>query len=146
MDAAEMKTETETIYAAEQPPPPMKTEDFEARRREAMKQSIKDALRQPLTGEKRELGLIEKVECGNKGMFFFIKNQAQTFKLSAVSPQAIEIRAYTPDVEQLQIGCAMKNVDIPVIFTFKENSNSKAKTNGDLISLEFVPKSFVLDK
>jgi len=146
MSADELKDESETLHVAEQPPPPLKTEDFEARRREAMTQSIKSALRQPLTGEKRELGFIEKVECGSKGMFFFIKNQTQIFKLAAATPQAIQVRAFTPDIEQLQIGCAMKQVDIPVIFTFKENSDSKAKSNGDLIALEFVPKSFVLEK
>lgn len=143
METGENSNESTVIYGEE---PPIKTEDLNARRREAMMQGIKNALRQPLAGEKRELGLIEKVECGNKGMFFFIKNQTQTFKLSAASPQAIKITAFTPDIEQLQLGCTMKNVDIPVVFTFKENSESKAKSNGEIISLEFVPKSFALEK
>jgi len=111
-----------------------------------MMQGIKNALRQPVAGEKRELGFIEKVECGNKGMFFYIKNQTRTFKLTAASAQAIQIRAFTPDVEQLQLGCAMKQVDIPVVFTYKESSDSKAKSNGEIISMEFVPKTFILEK
>jgi len=147
MDTSENPNEPEAIYAQEEPPPsPIKPENFDAQRREAMMQGIKNALRQPVAGEKRELGFIEKVECGNKGMFFYIKNQTRTFKLTAASAQAIQIRAFTPDVEQLQLGCAMKQVDIPVVFTYKESSDSKAKSNGEIISMEFVPKTFILEK
>ncbi len=138
---------TEEIYAVgETAPPPVKNEDFDALRRTAMMQGIKNALRQPLAGERRELGFIEKVECGSKGMFFYIKNAVQTFKLSAASPQAIQIKGFTPEIEQLQFGCNLKQVDIPVVFTYKEKADSKAKSNGELAALEFVPKSFSLDK
>ncbi len=145
--SAENPTQTAAIYVEESSPPaPEKNEDFDARRRAAMMQGIKSALRQPQTGEKRELGFIEKVECGGKGMLFYFKVQAQMLKLAAASPQAIQIRGYTPEIERLQLGCAMKQVDIPVVFTYKESQNPKAKSNGDLISMEFVPKSFVLEK
>ena len=148
MDASESRKETAAINTAEEqlPNQTIKSEDLNLQRRKAIINSIKSALRQPAPGEIREIGFIEKVECGSKGMFFFLKNQVQTFKLAASSPQAIQIRAYTPDIEQIQMGCAMKQVDIPVVFTYKENANLKAKTNGDIISLEFVPKSFVLEK
>jgi len=147
MDTMEDQNETEEVYIAEEnSPPPSKNEDFDAQRRTAMMRAIKNALRQPSAGEKRELGFIEKVECGNKGMFFYIKNTAQTFKLSAASPQALQIRGFTPEIEQLQMGCGLKQVDIPVVFTYKENADAKTKSNGELMALEFVPKSFVLDK
>ncbi len=142
----ENPVQTEAVYVGEAPPAPVNKEDFDAQRRAAMTQGIKSALRQPQTGEKRELGFIERVECGNKGMFFYFKVQTRMLKLVAASPQAIQMRAYTPEVEQLQFGCAMKQVDIPVIFTYRENQEPKAKSNGDLIALEFVPKSFVLEK
>lgn len=149
MEISEEPDETEETYSGEAtvlPPPPGKNLDFEAQRRAAMMEAIKNALRQPLTGEKRELGFIEKVECGGKGIIFHIKNTAQTFKLSAASPQAIQIRGFTPEIEQLQIGCNLKQVDIPVVFIYKENTDPKAKSNGELMSLEFVPKSFILEK
>jgi hypothetical protein len=118
---------------------------LDAQRRAAMTQGIKNALRQPQTGEKRGIGTIEKVECNNKGMFFTLKTATQVLKLTAV-PQAIQMRAYTPDVEQLQFGCGMKQVDVPVVFVYKENSDAKAKTGGELVTLEFVPKNFTLDE
>jgi tetratricopeptide (TPR) repeat protein len=124
----------------------VKNENFDAQRRAAMLEGIKTSLRQPLAGEKRELGFIEKVECSNKGIAFFIKSAAQIFKLSAASPQSIQIKGFTPEIERLQLGCQLKQVDIPVVFTYKENADPKAKTNGELIALEFVPKSFTLEK
>jgi predicted Zn-dependent protease len=140
--AAENET---AIVSVENGAPPAKPGDFEAQRRAAMMQGIKNALRQPQAGEKREIGTIEKVECSNKGMFFLFKTATQIVKLTAI-PQAIQMRAYTPDIEQLQFGCAMKQVDIPVVFTYKENADAKAKTGGEIVSLEFVPKSFSLDE
>ena len=128
------------------PPPPSPVGDGTSQRKEAMKQAIKNALRQPQTGEKRELGFIEKVECSSKGMFFILKNAAQEFKLSAASPQSIMIRGFTPEIEQLQLGCSLKNVEVPVIFTFKDEKNPKTKSDGEIVSLEFVPKGFELEK
>jgi len=147
MEESEDGNEPGVIYVGEGTAPrSIKNEDFEAQRRAAMTQAIKNALRQPSAGEKRELGLIEKVECGTKGMFFYIKNAARTFKLSAASPQAIQIKGFTPEIEQLRLGCNLKQVDIPVVFTYQENADSKAKSDGELKALEFVPNSFVLEK
>ena len=154
MAASEMQNKTEEIYVAEesavissQPPPPaINNADFDAQRHAAMMQAMKNAMRQPSAGERRELGLIEKIECTNKGMFFHLKTQTQVFKLATASPQSIQIKAFTPEVEQIQIGCNLKQVDIPVVFTYKPTSDPKAKSNGEIVALEFVPKSFILEK
>ena len=148
VDVAKFQAESDKKFASSQPPPPAVTtgENSDTQRRQAMMQAFKSALRQPQAGEKRELGFIEKVECSNKGMFFVIKNATQTFRLSVASPQSIQIRAFTPEVEQMQFGCNLKKVDVPVIFTFKEDKTITAKSNGEIISLEFMPKGFQLDK
>jgi len=141
VDASAPQNETAIVYTDE-PPAPIKNDNLEARRRDLMMQAVKDALRQPLAGEKRELGFIEKAECNSKGMFFYLKTPTQTLKLNA--PQSLQIRAFTPEIEQMQFGCNLKQVDIPVVFTYKEGLDLKGNSNGDIIALEFVPKSFVL--
>ena len=146
MEVGENQDETETVDNQEETAPSIKEEDSDARRQTMIMQTIKNSLRQPLTGEKRELGFVEKAECDNKGMFFYIKTQTQTLKLAATSPQAIQIRAFTPEIEQVQFGCSLKQIDVPVVFTYKENSNPKTKSNGEIIALEFVPKNFILEK
>ena len=108
--------------------------------------AIRSALRHPQTGEKREIGLIEKVECGARGMFFIVKSSTQTYKLAATSPQSLQMRGFTPEVTQIQFGCNLKQVDIPVVFTYKVAADAKNKSDGELVSLEFVPKNFVLDQ
>jgi hypothetical protein len=40
----------------------------------------------------------------------------------------------------------LKQLDILVIFTYKAIGESKANSAGEIIALEFVPKSFSLEK
>ncbi len=121
-------------------------DDFEAERRNAMMEHIRESLRKPNPGEKREMAFIEKSECSNKGMFFYFKTPTQILKLSNPTTKKLEMRAFTQDVEHLQMGCGMKAVEIPVIITYTEMPDKKSKANGELIALEFVPKSFVLQE
>ncbi len=130
------------------PPPPSGGEqpaDLGAARRQMMMDSIKQNLRKPAENEKREMGFIERSECSSKGMFFFMKTPTLTLRLSVSPSRQPETRGYTPDIEGLQFGCGMKAVDVPVIFTFVPSKDPKAKTAGELVAMEFVPKGFVLD-
>jgi Tfp pilus assembly protein PilF len=142
----EIAAQESAAEAAAPPPPAIDNADFDARRRQAMMEQIKRVMRQPAAGEQRELGLLEKIECTNKGMFFHLKTQTQTFKLAADSPQSIQIRAFTPEAMQIQLGCNLKQVDVPIVFTYKPTSDQKSKSNGEIVALEFVPKSFILEK
>ncbi|MBC7900661.1 MAG: hypothetical protein H7070_11490 [Saprospiraceae bacterium] len=92
------------------------------------------------------MAFIEKSECSNKGAVFFFRTDAALLKLSNPTPQTLPMKAFTQDIENLQIGCGMTAVEIPVIITYKEIPDKKTKTNGELVALEFVPKSFVLEK
>ena len=105
---------------------------------------IKDSIRKPAAGEKQEMAFIEKSECTNKGMFFYFKTATQVLKLSNPAANKLAMRAFTADVEHLQMGCGMKAVEIPVVITYTEMPDKKSKAHGELIALEFVPKSFVL--
>jgi len=120
------------------------TGDSDDRRRRAMMDAIKVSMRKPAAGEKQLLGFIEKADCGSKHTFFHFKTKIQPLKMSVGSPNAIQMRAFI-NVENLQIGCGMKNVDVPVVVTYKEMPNAKTKSNGELVSLEFVPATFVLE-
>jgi tetratricopeptide (TPR) repeat protein len=132
----------EVITAGSQPPP-----DLDSQRREMMMNSIREQLRKPGTGETREFGFVEKSECNTKGAFFFIKTASgQLLKLSLDQNKQPQMGVYTREMENVQVGCGMKALDIPVVVVFKTTADSKSKTNGELISMEFVPKSFELEK
>ena len=137
----------ETVTAGSPPPVTVREPaDLEGTRRKMMLESIKQNLRSPAAGEVRALGFIEKSECSSKGMFFYFKVEpTQSLRLAAHPSRQPQIRGFIRDIEGLQFGCGMKAVDLPVVFTYTANSDPKAKTAGEIISLEFVPKGFVLD-
>ena len=142
--AAETSSEAVADPGEAAPPAPADAgEDVQTMRRNAMFEQIRNSLRKPGQGEKRVFGIIERSECSNKGAFFFIKADSQLLKLNGAGTAQPEIRGFTPEIENLQIGCGMKAVDVPVVVTYREAVDKKNKTNGDLVALEFVPRSFV---
>ncbi len=130
-------------YEVEETGPPPTEGDFAEQRRKAMLDGIRQSIRQPAEGERREMGFIERSECTSKSMFMHIKVGPQVMKL--IYPQTLAMRAYTPEVDGIRIGCGMKTVDIPIVFVFKPTADGKAKAAGELVSVEFVPKSFTLN-
>jgi len=118
--------------------------DIERQRKEAMLSAIGEALRQPQEGDRREIGIVEKIECSGQNVFFYIKTGTQTLKLKAASPQNVRFAAFTPEVGQMQIGCGVKMPVVPAVITYRPNTDAKAKQNGEIIAVEFVPQSFKL--
>ena len=133
------------VVDEEQQPSQENQGDNDQRRREAMLKGIKDALIKPQDGDKRELGVIEKIECSGQIAYFYVKTSSQTLKLKVNSPQSIQFRSFTPDSAQMQIGCGAKMPDVSAVIIYRPSNNAKEKHNGELISVEFVPKSFKLD-
>lgn len=122
---------------------PPKPEDFEAKRREMMMQSVKNALRQPQAGETRLIGVLEKIECDNKAQYFVFNTETGVLKLKV--SQGLQLKSFIPDLGGVAFECGMKQFNANSVITFKPNTDKKPKFNGDLISLEFVPNSFKLE-
>ena len=120
-------------------------QDVEAMRRDFMMKQIKESLRQPQAGEKREIGYLDKIECTAKGNFFYMRTAAQTLKLLSTGKDSPFLKSYTNDLEGVQFGCQLKALDSPAVFVYKDSPNSKLKSAGEIVSLEFVPKSFTLN-
>lgn len=111
----------------------------------AIEQGIKNAMRQPQEGEKRELGIAEKIECGGKSIFFIIKTESQTLKLKTDSPQSLKIMSFTSEAGLMQLGCGAKLPPVPAVVTFRPSGDGKDKVQGEIVSLEFVPPGFKLN-
>jgi len=121
------------------------SEDIEAKRRVLVQKEVNNALRKPLEGEKRDIGFLENIECVDKDMFFNIRTTTQSLKLVTATPEAVRIIVFTPDVANTPLKCGTKAIEFPVVFTYRDNPDGKKKTSGEIKSLDFVPKSFVLD-
>ncbi len=153
----EMQSGTLVIYDEEEPsalartidPPPLlaaNEEEFLAKRRELLWQAIANAIRKPRESEKRDMGFLEKVECTNKSAYFYIRTVERTFKLLSQPSQPPAIVFFTPDLQGVQIGCNSKSIEFPAVFIYNLKPDNKTKTDGEIVSLEFVPKSYNLDR
>jgi tetratricopeptide (TPR) repeat protein len=143
--AAEMAAAKQTIFveeetAVESEPSAEQQADFEKQRREAMLRGISENLRRPEAGEQRQLGVVEKIECGGNTVTFLVKTEIAALKLKTKSMQSVRMAAFTPDAAQMQFGCGVKPPPIPAVITYRPN-----KDGGEIVALEFVPKSFKLE-
>ncbi len=136
----------ETVESANPPPPPSVSIPSPAQRpdppdmRDVVVSAMRDALRKPGSGEKREMGFLEKIECKGKDMQMHFKTSAGIIKLLVGKPPTINL--FTPDLAGVQFGCNIKPIEYPVVFIYVDKP--KSKTLGEIVSLEFVPRSFVL--
>ena len=119
-------------------------EEMQNQRRELMMKSIKDRLRQPQTGEIRRVGFLQEVECKRKYQIFHVKVGEQVLKLKVGSPETLKIIGYTREMERVNLRCGSKPPPVNAVITYKTGKASK-KINGEIVALEFVPKSFTLD-
>ena len=112
---------------------------------EALSSAIGDALRKPLAGEARARGTLTRIECGAKGLVFVIKVGERLLRLSAKSFEELHIMAFTSEAGS-ELTCGPRNLNSPVIVTYRTAPQARAKTDGPLVALEFVPASFHIDE
>jgi hypothetical protein len=126
----DLKAEPDSpTYVVEDTGPAPVEGEMAEQRRNMMMQGIRDALSKPADGETQDLGFIERAECTKDGMFFFIKTSSQTLRLAGPK-QPLKMRAFTPDIESLQIGCGMKSVEVPIVFV--DRTLGRSKMNGKI--------------
>ncbi|HYJ91699.1 MAG TPA: tetratricopeptide repeat protein, partial [Pyrinomonadaceae bacterium] len=124
---------------------PITPEDIEKQRREMMMAGMRSAIRQPADGQKRELAFLQKVECTNKGVFFNMKTDMTVLRLFNPKPESLPIRVFTPDLGGVQLGCNASVMDFPSVVIYTDKPDAKLKTAGEILSLDFVPKTFTLN-
>jgi hypothetical protein len=112
--------------------------------RAAILRAISKELLVPEPWQKREVGYLEKIDCRASGSFFHIRTNEKDLTLYSQSQAAVKTRLFTRELEGMQFGCAMKPIDIPVVFIFSEKVDAKTRTDGELFSLEFVPRDLIL--
>lgn len=117
---------------------------MEQRRREMMMQQIDRALRKAQDGETRVLGGIEKIECSGKNITAIIRSANVSLRLRSPQPNELHLKTFVPDLGNSQLGCGFGAPDISAVITYRPSGDPKAKFAGDLVSIEFVPKTFVL--
>ncbi len=111
---------------------------------EAMTAALTEALRKPLAGETRVQGILTRIECSPKGVVFHIKlKDGGVLKLQNTGFAEVDITAYTQEAGG-DITCGARKPESFVIVTYRAAAGGKARADGVLTALEFVPSSFQL--
>jgi len=65
--------------------------------------------------------------------------------LAAMSPENLKIAVFVPDLGIVKLSCDMKPVEFPAVAVYSLRSDTKNGVVGEVLSLDFVPKSFLLN-
>jgi tetratricopeptide (TPR) repeat protein len=141
---AQSYTETVISGPAESTGPSGEAFPTDEDRRAAILKRIGDSLRKPQADEKRVMGILEKIECVKDKMIFYVKAETQTLRLRAASLQDIKLNLFTNEISGVQIGCGKKPEPVLSVITFRPDNNPKAKENGEIVAVEYVPRTFKL--
>jgi tetratricopeptide (TPR) repeat protein len=118
---------------------------MEEQRRAGILKWVNDSLRKPQDGEKREIGILERVECPSRDkILFFVNTGSSAIKLRALSPKDLILSVFTQEISQIQLGCGAKPPPINAVITYRPETDPKAKENGMIVAIEYVPKSYKL--
>lgn len=118
-------------------------EAIEARVAAAFNESIQSVLRRPLAGETRVQGRLLRIECAQKSLTFVVRAGESTLRLTSANFDDLHILAFTPEAGG-ELTCGPVRNEPPVVVTFRPPPDKRAKTDGALAALEFVPAKFQL--
>ena len=104
---------------------------------------LNEALRQPAAGEKQVQGTLLRLECDAKGIMFVVQLADRVIKLRTSKFENIRITAFTADAGS-EITCGPRKPVNPVVICYVPTTDPKARYDGDLRSVEFVPSDFKL--
>ena len=104
---------------------------------------LREALRKPEAGETQLQGLLKQIDCDAKGITFIVQIGERMLKLSTPSFDDVDLTSFSPDGGS-EIKCGPRKPENNVIVDYVPASDARAKTNGVVKSIEFVPKDFKL--
>jgi predicted Zn-dependent protease len=104
---------------------------------------LREALRKPAEGEKQIQGTLLRVECDAKAIIFVVKAGEAVLKLRTANFEELDIVAFTTDAGS-EITCGTRKPPDPIVVCYQPATDARAKVDGTIVSLEFVPREFKL--
>lgn len=104
---------------------------------------LRDALRRPAEGEMQVEGILLRIECAAKVISFVVRVGDRLLKLKTDSFENIDITTFSSDVAG-EISCGSRKSENAVVVCYRPSRDARAKTDGLIRSIEFVPKDFKL--
>jgi tetratricopeptide (TPR) repeat protein len=110
---------------------------------EALAQAIGDALRKPQEGETRVRAVLTRIECVPKGLIFVVRASERTLRLTAAGFGGLHLVNFSQEAES-QLTCGARKAETHSVVTYRAAADARARTDGSLVALEFVPANFQL--
>jgi tetratricopeptide (TPR) repeat protein len=104
---------------------------------------LRDSLRRPAADEKQAQGTLARIDCDAKSIVFIIKINGRLSKLSTDSFSHMELMSFSADAGQ-QVTCGLRKPENNVVVCYLPATEARAKTDGVIKSIEFVPPDFTL--
>jgi tetratricopeptide (TPR) repeat protein len=106
---------------------------------------LRAALRKRADGETQIQATLVKIECEVKNIVFVLQTPAGLLRLRTNRFEDVEIVTYTTDVKG-DISCGPRKPLNAVVICYIPGPNKRARADGVLKSIEFVPSDFKLNK
>jgi len=104
---------------------------------------LREVLRKPEAGETQLQAKLVKIECDAKGIVFVVETASGLLRLRTAKFEEISITTYDPKVNG-EITCGPWKGPAAVVVCYVPGADKRAKVDGVLKSVEFVPAEFKL--
>ena len=105
--------------------------------------ALRASLRRPITGETQTQGTLTRIDCDAKGITFVVKVGDRMLKLNTDKFLHANIMSFSEDAGN-EITCGIRKIQNNVVVAYVALTVPRAKVDGALKSLEFVPPDFKL--
>jgi len=104
---------------------------------------LREALRKPEAGELQVQGMLSRIDCEPKSIVFVVKVGGRLLNVKTDTFADIDISSYAASAGG-EITCGLRKPEDNVVVDYVPAADSRAKINGVVKSIEFVPNDFKL--
>jgi tetratricopeptide (TPR) repeat protein len=125
---------------------PLTEEELARINEKVMRESINYNLRRPKAFERRVLGFLTKIECTAEEVIYSVRVDNRNLHLRSENFDSLFLMSYDGDMSNELVGCGTIKKESFAVVNYRPSDNPKAKSAGEIISIEFVPKNFIFLK
>jgi len=104
---------------------------------------LREALRKPLAGETQVQGMLMRIDCDAKGIVFAVRVGNRQLRLKTKRFEDMDITSFVTNAGG-EITCGVRKPENDVVVNYVPAADARAKIDGIMKSVEFVPNDFKL--
>jgi FimV-like protein len=105
--------------------------------------ALRESLRRPAAGETQAQGTLVRIDCDAKGITFTVKINGSLLKFRTDSFSHVDLTSFSEDAGR-EVTCGPRKPEDNVVVCYLAATDPRAKIDGVIKSIEFVPPDFKL--